>query len=262
MNFPVRRLEEEIRAIAALGFDFLELAMDPPGAQVADLMQRSARLRELLASCGLDLVCHLPTFVSTADLSPRIREASLRESLDGLEVASSLGAHRVVVHPSFFMGLGSYVREASEGLAMASLAELVHRGRELGLQICLENMFSAAGWLATAEDFAPIMEAFPELGITLDIGHAHILGGSDCALGFIHRYPTRIRHLHVSDNWGRHDDHLPLGAGNVRMRPIISELRRISYDGWVTFEIFSPDRDYLRISREKFLKLWDVPSTS
>jgi sugar phosphate isomerase/epimerase len=205
----------------------------------------------------LDLVCHLPAFVSTADLTPRIREASVAESLEALEVASALGADRVVAHPGFFAGLGRYTLELSRKYAMESLREILRRAADLELKVCMENMFPQAGWMVTAEDFAPLMEAFPDLAITLDVGHANIEGGTQRALDFIDRYPHRIGHLHVSDNWGRRDDHLPLGAGNVDLRSILSALKGIPYDGWITFEVFSPDRDYLRISREKLIRIWE-----
>jgi hypothetical protein len=36
----------------------------------------------------------------------------------------------------------------------------------------------------------------------------------------------------------------------------VRALKRIEYEDTVTFEVFSQDRDYLRISREKFDKMW------
>jgi sugar phosphate isomerase/epimerase len=262
MNFPVRDLEGEIRGVAALGFDFLELAMDPPGAHVADLGAKCSRILRAVADCGLDLVCHLPTFVSHADLTARIREASVAESLEALEIASALAARRVVLHPGAFVGLGGIVRDLSRQYAVESLGRILKRAGELGIPVGLENMFSRAGLLITPEDFAPVMDAFPSLGITLDIGHANIQGGTDRTLSFIRRYPSRIAHIHASDNWGRRDDHLPIGAGTVGYPRIVQELKSIPYPGWVTFEIFSPDRDYLRISREKFLRIWEGETVS
>jgi sugar phosphate isomerase/epimerase len=163
----------------------------------------------------------------------------------------------VVLHPSFFTGLGRHVPELSQRLAAECLGELLPKGQALGLRVCLENMFSEAGWLSRAEDFAPIMERYPELHIALDVGHAHIRGGADCALDFLRRFPERIGHLHVSDNGGKGDDHLPLGVGTLRIRPIVAELKRMRSEAWVTFEIFSPDREYLRISREKYIRIWE-----
>lgn len=256
MNFPLRDLEEEIQALAGLGFDFLELAMDAPGGLPENLRRRQGKIVSLLQACGLGLVAHLPTFVWPADLTPRIRKASLEESLDALELASSMGAYLAVVHPGSFFGLGALAKDKSQGLALETLEALSLRAKALGMALGLENMFPRGGWLVTADDFSPILEGLPQLGITLDIGHAYIKGGLGRILEFIERFSTRIVHLHVSDNWGERDDHLPLGAGTVPYPKVVEALRGSGYQGWATFEVFSPDRDYLRISREKFRVLW------
>jgi sugar phosphate isomerase/epimerase len=256
MNSPLRALAEEILTVASLGFDYLELTMDPPFAHHADVGRDLDRIRGLLDAHGLGLICHLPTFVSTADLMPGIRKASVRETLDALAVASALGSGRVVLHPSFFFGLGPYVLEQSQRYAMESLEEILDKAADLHLKVYLENMFPRARWMVTAEDFAPVMRAFPHVDIALDIGHAYIEGGTQRVLGFIQSYPTRIAHVHVSDNGGKGDDHLPIGVGRIDFRTVLAELAHVSYEGDVTFEVFSPDKDYLRISREKFLQLW------
>jgi len=261
MNFPIRDLDEEAREISSLGFDYMELAMDPPCCEAWALRGRADHVRQRLSENGLGLVCHLPAFVSTADLTRRIREASLEESMEGLEVAAELDADMVVLHPAFVMGLGLLVKDLSQRYAVEALSSLIGKARALGVRVALENMFPQSGSMVTPEDFSPVMEAFPDLGIALDTGHANIQGGTERAVEFIRAYPTRICHLHASDNWGRRDDHLPLGAGTVDFRSVVAELRTIGYDGRVTFEVFSPDRDYLRISRAKFLRLWnEAPS--
>jgi hypothetical protein len=40
MNFPIKPVLEEIEAIAELGFDYLELAMDPPQAHYKMINQQ------------------------------------------------------------------------------------------------------------------------------------------------------------------------------------------------------------------------------
>lgn len=257
MNFPIKDLDEEIREISSLGFDYMELAMDPPRCDADALRHKVQDLRQRLSDNGLGLVCHLPAFVSTADLTRRIREASLEENKEGLEIAAALHADIVVLHPAFLMGLGLLVKELSQRHAMEALSCIMGKARALGLRVALENMFPRSGSMITPQDFSPVMEAFPDMGITLDTGHANIKGGTKRAVEFIRAYPERIWHLHASDNWGRRDDHLPLGAGTVDFRSLVAELKAIGYDERVTFEVFSPDRDYLRISQEKFLRLWE-----
>ena len=43
----------------------------------------------------------------------------------------------------------------------------------------------------------------------------------------------------------------------VVCRKIVKALKEIGYNETVTFEIFSPDRDYLRISRDKFVGMFE-----
>jgi sugar phosphate isomerase/epimerase len=207
----------------------------------------------------LGLVCHLPTFLSTADLTESLREASVNEVLTSLEVAATLQPYKVVLHPSYVMGLGLFVPEQTKSYAMTSLGTIVERAHQLGLCLCLENMFPRAQWLVEPEDFAGVLEKFPTINLTLDTGHAHIDDrAGKRAVDFIQCFPERIAHIHASDNFGKEDSHLPVGAGTVDFQRIGTALKDMGYSDTVTVEVFSPDRDYLRISREKLIALFDV----
>ena len=46
-NNPLRPLSDEIKAIAALGFDYLELCLDPPDALPEELQGRLAEIRSV-----------------------------------------------------------------------------------------------------------------------------------------------------------------------------------------------------------------------
>jgi sugar phosphate isomerase/epimerase len=256
MNFPIRPVLEEIELVSRMGFDYVELTMDPPQAHHASLSRDAAKIRDALERSWLGLVCHLPSFVSTADLTPGLRRASVREMEDSLRVASDLGALKVVLHPSFVVGLGVLVPDQVREYARESLEAAVGKADRLGLTVCLENMFPASNSLVRPEDFVPVFQTFPNLRLTLDIGHAHV-GSTDGSrfLAFVAAFPDRLAHVHASDNSGRGDDHLPIGAGMIDYARAARALRRIGYDQTVTLEVFSRDRDYLRISREKLDRL-------
>lgn len=252
MNFPVKPILEELQSIADLGFDYFELTMDPPQAHYSQVIhQRDALLREL-ERLEMGLVCHLPTFLSTADLTPALREASVQELLLSMEAAATLRPMKVVLHPSYVTGLGGLVPDRVGAYALESLTAAVEAADRLGLVLCLENMFPRTNSLVKPEDFAEILERFPTLKLTLDTGHANIgsRGGARFQR-FIERFPQRIGHVHASDNLGRDDNHLPIGAGNIDFQKIVKSLKAIQYDDTITLEIFSRDRDYLRISKQK-----------
>jgi|GEM_PF-6608068 len=48
MNFPVKPILEELEAISELGFDYLELTMDPPQAHYSIIRQQKKRLLKAL----------------------------------------------------------------------------------------------------------------------------------------------------------------------------------------------------------------------
>jgi sugar phosphate isomerase/epimerase len=253
MNFPIKPVADELAEIAALGFDYLELTMDPPQAHYSTIRQQMNSILDALASRSMNIICHLPTFVSTADLTDSIREASLSEMFNSLEVAAELGSQKVVLHPGHIGGLGIYVTETALAHANRSLAAIIDHAHGLGLCVCLENMFPRCLAFVEPADFFEILQRFPELKLTLDTGHANIGNpGGQRILNFIETFGHRIGHLHVSDNFGKRDDHIPLGAGTIDFSKIVKALKQIGYDDTATFEIFSEDRQELIKSRQIF----------
>jgi sugar phosphate isomerase/epimerase len=253
MNFPVRPFLAELETFSSLGFDYLELAMDPPQAHYEVVRGQRDKLLDALDEFDMGLVCHLPSFLSTADLNQALREASLKEVLESLKLAADLRARKVVVHPSYITGLSVFVMDTAKKYALKSLEAIVRKADELGLRVCLENLFPQLRSRVVPDDFVEVFERFPTLRLTLDLGHANIGSrGAKRALEFIERFPDRIGHVHAGDNLGKRDDHLPIGVGNVEFPKIVKALKGIGYDDTVTFEVFAPDRDYLRISRDKF----------
>jgi sugar phosphate isomerase/epimerase len=256
MNFPIKPVADELAEIGALGFDYLELSLDPPQAHYTTLRQQMQMIVDDLHSRSMSIICHLPTFVSTADLTESIRQASVQEIFQSLEVAAELGAQKVVLHPGHIGGLGIYVIETALAHANKSLAAIINRAQTLGLCVCLENMFPRCRAFVEPDDFIEIMERFPDLKLTLDTGHANIgAKGGQRILQFIEKFGHRIGHLHISDNLGERDDHLPLGSGTIDFAKIARAIKNCGYDDTATLEIFSEDRQALVQSRDRFSEM-------
>jgi sugar phosphate isomerase/epimerase len=256
MNFPVKPILEELEALGALDLDYVELAMDPPQAHYSQLRQQKRSIRQALANHRLGSLCHLPTFVYTADLTPSIRQASLEEILGSLETAAELETEKVVLHPSYIGGLASYVMDQAMALAMDTFDKVARRAAVLGVTVCVENMFPRYRPFVEPEDFVPIFEAFPQFKLVLDIGHAHMGNpAGDRTAGFLNRFSDRLAHIHISDNHGRRDDHLPVGHGSVAFQALMRRLYQLGYDETFTLEIFSQDREDLIRSRQKLTRM-------
>jgi len=225
MNFPVLPILDEINTFAGLGFDYLELTMDQPEAHYSLVSENIKDISKALRNHDMGIVCHLPTFVSPADLTDSIRRASVTEMKRSLSVAADLGAEKVVLHPPMIGGMGAFVPEKAKGYAYDFLSEMVIHSEMLGLTICLENMMPRNGFGVEPDELETIFNTFPSLQFTLDTGHANLHSrGSKRLSELARRFGDKIAHVHLSDNRGVHDDHFPLGAGTIDFRGLARDL--------------------------------------
>lgn len=256
MNFPIKPLLKEMEEIGEMGFDYVELTMDPPEATPHKILVQKKSIQNLLNRYEMGIMGHLPTFVWASDLYESLRKASLQENFKALEAAAELGIKKVVLHPGYISGMGKFLLDRARTYGMESIESILKKTNRLGMTLCIENMFPQAHFLSQPHEFQEVFEAFPEIRLALDFGHANLGGDRNRALEFIQRYGYRIGHIHANDNFGKEDNHLPIGAGIIDFEKTIKALKETLYDETMTLEIFSKDRDYLKISKEKMKKMW------
>jgi len=257
MNLPTKPIVEEIDSIGKLGFDYIELTIDAPESTPEKIVYNKEGILDALSSHHLGIVAHLPTFISIADLYESIRKASIDENIKALEAGAALGIDKFVLHPGTIRGLGRQVKDKANKYGLKSLAAIINKANELKVTLCLENMFPETHGLTEPYEFEKIFAKFPDLRFTLDIAHAHIGTSKNRSPEFIKRYPDRLFHIHISDNYGRDDNHLPLGAGMIYFWRVFKELKMMGYDETMTLEVFSRDRDYLKMSLNKAKQMWE-----
>lgn len=165
----------------------------------------------------------------------------LREVLDRAE---SLGARLITLHcgscPEHEDRTGA-LRNVLEGIRSV-LAEVERRR----VRIALENHTPAIVPRALGdrpEEIRWLLAGLPSdwVGMTVDIGHAHVQGDIDSYLAM----PCeRVFNVHMHDNNGIQDDHLPPGRGTVQWRRVLSVLASGGYRGPITLEFFGTLEEY------------------
>jgi sugar phosphate isomerase/epimerase len=250
MNSPFRGLPEEIKFASQNGFDYLELTIEPPRAARDEI--EIAPARALLKKLRLPVpVGHNAWYVPFASPIEDIRRAGLSYFEKCLPVYLAFGIRKVSIHTNFFYS-GKVTREI---LAhhVEFFRRIVRKGEEAGVKIMMEPVGTE---FDTLENLSHIFRRVPALSLHLDIGHANITQG-DGGIALLRRFGSRLLHVHVSDNNGREDQHLPLGCGKLDLLPVLRELVKIGYNGTITPEVFVRDRDYQLLSRDKLRKLWN-----
>lgn len=253
MNFPGRSVLKEIHRIAEDGFDFIDLTLEPPAAWDVD----GKDVGRLIGDLGLGCVGHTAWYLPIASLFDDLRATARDTYRRGLDTFADAGVELVNVHPDQRVPLTSMdgVRAANA----EAIAGLVEDASQRGITIMVENLDRL---FSDVDDLAAIFDAVPDARFHLDVGHANLRLGKhekNRTRSLLDAFGERLAHVHISDNRGGDQDlHLPLGAGTIDWKQVARQLRDAGYDGTVTLEVFSREREHLRTSRRLWLGWWSA----
>jgi len=288
----LRQLERSLAYFHELGFRLVEI--DPsPFSLIVNGELRRPQLENLVAVLeNFDLRYSVHGLMRLNLAYDTRRELCRRIMLCQIEVCRAMGASRLVTHSGLqALDAARYgVRRSlltDEELAagaqqeVALFKDLAPVAADAGVVMCMENgdphqwEYDLIARLGRPRSelvkhharlcVGPIvrqLEAIdhPNVGLTLDVGHLHIAAHD---LGFdyleaIGEAAPWVRHIHVSDNFGRLDQgfdaeydrwafgeadiHLPPGWGNIPYRKAFARLP--DYAGALILEIKPGFRDY------------------
>lgn len=258
---------EHLREIGAAGFGGIELVTTRTHF---DYHSESsiADLRGWLAQAGLALeAVHAPVAetytagrwgdpLNLASADTARRQHALDEATRALQIARQLPFPTLVVHAGVPKGVPAADESRRDG-ARRSIDALAAAAEPLGVRIAVEvipNELSRTGSLVYFVE--EVLEA-RSVGICLDFGHAQLEGD---VVDAIETVSEHLLAVHVHDNRGRADDHLLPFEGAIDWPAAITALRKVGYDGTVTFEVAArgPAKELLaraRTARERIERL-------
>jgi phosphoglucan, water dikinase len=178
--------------------------------------------------------------------------------LKDLELARELGAALLNIHLSHERGPEAFVQ---------ALLPLIDQTAAVGVQLSIENTP-----FHSPEDFNRFFACLraanaaktSHVGMCLDLGHANLAAATrNDYLRFFDRLAPEVPiiHLHLHENWGDSDSHLPLFTGPAArddsgIRGLCDRLRKRSFSGSAILEQWPNPPDLLRQARENLLRLW------
>jgi sugar phosphate isomerase/epimerase len=221
--------EEAFRLAAELRVD-LEVAYDLH--EVLPLPEAKS-LRATGEALGVGFTLHLPFVeMNPASLVPSVRQLSEDRLKRALEFGEALGAKVGVLHT----GQVPVRHPMALALAREALEKTLAALLPLPFPVALENLaLSEEDLIRGPEGLRDLLTRFPQYGFCLDVGHALIELGPRGPLRYLEALGDRLLHLHLHDNHGQRDDHLPVGAGSVpwaRLAPFLK-----SFGGTAALEV-------------------------
>jgi sugar phosphate isomerase/epimerase len=251
MNFPGRSVLKEIHRIAEDGFDFVDLTLEPPAAWLPD----GKEVGRLAGDLGLKMVGHTAWHLPIASPFPEIKEQAREMFRRALDCFSDAGVKLVNVHPDQRVPIHN--RKQVVEMNADAITLLAQDAAQRGITLMVENLDRM---FADVDALRGLLDAVPDLSFHLDVAHANLrlgLGGQNRTPELLSAFGDRLAHVHLSDNRGGDQDlHLPLGAGMIDWKKMIGALKASGYDDTITLEVFSRERDYLRLSHRLLLQWW------
>lgn len=244
---PRRDIIEEIAWIGEHGFDFADLFFEPDKGDIDHIEPKE--VRKALRDYDLDSIGHTAWYLPIGSPCRALREKAVEILIDHVVAFAEIECRKVTVHANWPPGLFS----EEEGIAYQteSLCELSERSKKYGITILYESGDTGYDCM---ENIERILSLNPDVSFHADIGHLNLYDRDP--VEYLDYFRDRIEHVHLHDNNGLMDLHLPVGAGNIEWRLVVSKLKEF-YDKTVTLEVFSREEEYILLSKRILESLLD-----
>lgn len=151
-------------------------------------------------------------------IDPNVRANAMARFRQTTALAARLGVRRIVVHGGFipYVYFPEWYVEQSICFWKEFLADAPD-----DLLLAVENVMEPG-----PEMLVEIARGVddPRLGLCLDVGHADTVVSKTPPADWLAPMLPDLRHVHLHDNHGALDEHLPLGAGTIDFAPILAAL--------------------------------------
>jgi sugar phosphate isomerase/epimerase len=222
VSIPALSLVDFGTALASVGKEFTAWEIVAEGRHYLPDIEKI--FLDATSSFDVEFSVHAPlSDINIGSLNPRARERSVQEVCETLQAAGRMNIDLCTIHPGFYGPLGMLDKPA--------LAAIEDVAQDSGVRVALENMPEMGQMMMgrTPQELLRLLEGF-DLGICLDIGHAHTAHSIDDFL----RLKDRVINVHIHDNLGDRDSHLPIGEGSIDFNKVLRGLS--GYDGRYVIE--------------------------
>ena len=113
-----------------------------------------------------------------------------------------------------------------QNLVVRRLRNILEMGEQCGVPVLIENvgLRTKQNLLFDLPEFMALLDLFPEAGVLLDTGHAHVNGWDIPAV--VKALGKRLVACHLHDNSGQGDEHLPIGQGSIAWEAYFKAIKK------------------------------------
>ena len=207
---------------------------------------RYKELQALPAHIGLELFIEFGTeyywdkILQELFVDQNRRQLSFHGPCLSVNLADPFDTHYLALYESFFRFAAPWkpdfiVLHTNEALAGEAtlLRELVQKRLEqlfdlasiYDIRLVIENvgLIAKENLLYNHRQYFDLLQKFPQAYALIDTGHAHANAWN--LPEFIQELGPRLLGVHLHDNHGQQDEHLPIGEGSIDWTPVFAALQ-------------------------------------
>lgn len=179
------------------------------------------RIAEKLQAHHLSITLHGPFIdLSAGSTDPAIKAVTRSRFEQLLKLVPVFRPRAVVCHAGYDWKRYGYAREEWIESSLDTWSWLAGSLVEQGSRLMLENVYEKE-----PQDIGIILEGLKNqnVGFCLDAGHLFAFGNGELE-PWLEGLGSYIGQLHLHDNHGSNDEHLPLGQGNIDFKHLFAYL--------------------------------------
>ncbi len=169
------------------------------------------RVADVLRDAGLTITFHAPFMdLRPGAVDPKIRQVTMERLQQVFDLVPFFHPRSIVCHPSFDERYYVSADRAWLENSIATWGPFLSLAEKLDTRIAFENVYETGpGQLKMLLDAFPS----PHACVCFDVGHFNVFARTPLP-DWLETLGARLGQLHLHDNHGALDEHLPVGEGN------------------------------------------------
>lgn len=263
-----------LKEMADMGFEYVELE-GVREENLKEVYNNREKIKDYCRNLGVKIINFCPIIPDIVSLDEKERKKAKDLYMLGIELAQYFDCETIQTDsytpPLEFIGEAPYKESISYGkqykvkidpqfdwnrlwdVLVDSFRFASETAKSAGLKFCLEPRVGEI--ISNTDALLRLMDHVQSdnFGAVLDTGHQN--AQKEILPLSVEKLGNKIFYLHVSDNDGKINEHLPLGKGNIDWEGIFLALKKHNYQGYVAIDIGNvPDIEKAYIDSKKFLE--------
>lgn len=220
------------------------MILDMPHFPLNPEQKRLNQFSDSINSANLKVRAHGRFWdLNPVSLYPKMRQLTLEQTIESIDACDEINGEIVTIHPGrcWFRG-DKELFQKSKNWFQDYLKKTSNHAKEKGIKIAIETGSHNADYPKNPTELLESVKPFEEVGITLDAGHLFLAAkernkSEKWIADIVEMVKDELINVHLHDNQGISDDHLPPGRGKIKFNKIIQALEK-HYDGPLILEMW------------------------